>query len=307
MIKRKIRVKKLSNIRKYIVIVFISLTTLTLTVSFGRYVYIKVLDLYFLTKNFYFESDKLKSPEANYSLNYWNGVDPYQIVINVNSFKNDILKSNSDITYTTRYVCPDNVICTLSKDGGTISKNSNTDSFVFVMTPDAIFNDNDSVTMKVFAESTNPYTKTLSASFTLVVGKYGLGHEIEDSAGNPYLNLKVTNTLDSYVVKEDFGEYVAGNHISKSVYDALGDSDKAKCASAIITVGFDPNVVKVDNTATDFMNAYNVETQTINSFNYVKKFTFDMDSSVSSVIKFYKTNKNVDYSNTDVLTVTYSY
>ncbi len=307
MIRRKIKVKRLSNVRKYILIVFVSLVCLTLTVSFGRYVYLKVLDLYFLTKNFYFESDKLKSPEATYSLNYWNGVDPYSIVINVNSFKNDILKSNSDIEYTARYACPDNVICSLSKTSGTISSNSNTDSFVFTMTPDAIFNDNDRVTMKVYAESSSPYVKTLSASFTLIVGKYGLGHEIEDSSGRPYLNLKVTNTLDSYVVKEAFGEYVAGNHISKSVYDSLGDSDKRKCASAIITVSFNPNVVKVDNTSSDFMKAYNIETQVIDTYDYVKKFTFDMDSSVSSVIKFYKTNKSVDYSNTDVLTVTYSY
>lgn len=307
MLKRKIRIRKLSKVKKYIIIFFIGLTGITLTVSFGRYVYKKVLDLYFLTQNFYFESDKLKSPEARYSLNYWNGVDPYTIVVNLNSFKNDKLKSNSDITYTVRSVCPDNVICSLTKESGTISSTTNTDSFVFTMTPDAIFNDNDSVTMKVIATSSRPYVKELSASFTLNVGKYGLGHTIEDSSGNPYLNLKVTNTLDSYVVKEAFGDYVAGNHISKTVYDALSATDKSKCASAIITVSFDPNVVKIDNTAADFLKAYDVETQVIGGYNYVKKFKFDMDSSMSSVIKFYKKNKNADYSNTNVLNVTYSY
>ncbi len=307
MIRRKIGTKKISKLHKYIIILFISALLITFSVSFGRYVYKQVLNLYFTTKNFYFESNKLKSNEATYTLNYWNGVDPYTVVVDLNSFKNDILKSNNDIEYTTSYVCPNNVICDLSKTSGTIDGDVNTDSFTFTMTPDAIFDDNDRVTFKIIATSTSPYVKTLSASFTLVVGKYGLGHEIVDHTGDPYLSLKVTNTLDSYVVKEAFGDYQQGNHISESAYNELSAADKAKCASAIITVAFDPNVVKIDNTATAFLNAYNIENQQIGGYDYVKKFTFDMDASMSSVVKFYKKNKNVDYSNSNVLTVTYSY
>ncbi|MBR3199338.1 MAG: hypothetical protein IKG27_04925 [Bacilli bacterium] len=315
MLKRKIRVHKLSKVKKYIIVVFICMMSLTLTVSFGKYVYKRVLNLYFLTQNFFFESDKLKDPAASYSLNYWNGVDPYDIAININSFKNDKLKSSHDITYTTRYSCPNNVICSLSKTSGTVSANSNTDNFTFTMTPNAIFNDNDSVTFSVYASSTSPYVKELSATFTLIVGKYGLGHSIEDSAGDPYLTLRVTNTLDSYLVKESFSDtvsgntvtYTEGNHISKAIYDVLTDINKRKCASAIITVAFDPTVVLIDNTSSDFIKAYDIETQSIGGYNYVKKFKFDMDSSISSVIKFYKKNKNADYSNSNVLTVTYRY
>ena len=263
MIRKSIRKQRLSKVQKYIIIIFISALLLTFSVSFGRYVYKKVLDLYFMTQNFYFESDKLKSDEARYSLDYWNGVDPYSIVINLNSYKNDKLKSNADIEYNISYSCPDNVICDTTKDSGMIAGNTNTDSFVFTMTPTAIFNDNDSVTVRVSASSTKPYVKTLSASFTFKVGKYGLGHEISDQAGNPYLNLKVTNTLDSYFVKEAFDSYSAGDSISESTYNSLSNDNKKKCASAVITVSFDPNVVKIDNTATDYLNAYDIETQVI--------------------------------------------
>lgn len=307
MIRKSIKIQRLSKLQKYIIIIFISALLLTFSVSFGRYVYKKVLDLYFMTQNFYFESDKLKSDEAKYSLDYWNGVDPYSIVINLNSYKNDKLKSNADIEYNISYSCPDNVICETSKDTGMISGNTNTDSFVFTMTPTAIFNDNDSVTVKISASSTKPYVKTLSASFTFVVGKYGLGHEISDMAGNPYLNLKVTNTLDSYFVKEAFDSYAVGDSISESTYNSLSNVNKKKCASAVITVSFDPNVIRVDSTATDYLNAYDIETETIDGYDYVKKFKFDMSPSISSVLKFYKKNKSVDYSASDVIHVSYSY
>ena len=299
--------RRIPRVYEYIIIFCICLFLITISVSFGRYIYSKVLDLYFMTQNFYFESDKLKSNNAKYSLDYWNGVDPYDIVVNLNSFKNDKLKSSADIEYEISYECPSNLICSSSKEGGVISGSSNTDSFVFTMTPNAIFNDGDSTTVKISASSKKPYVKTISASFTFKVGKYGLGHEISDSSGNPYLNLKVTNTLDSYFVKEAFGDYSFHDSISVETYLSLSSENKKKCASAVITVSFDPNHLKIDNTATDYLKAYNIETQEIDGFDYVKKFTFDMDSSISDVIKFYKDDKSIDYSGTNAISVTYDY
>lgn len=309
MIRRSIRIKRLSLFQKSVIAICLSLILLTFAVSFGRYVYTKVLDLYFMTQNFYFESNKLKSSEASYSLDYWNGVDSYDIPINLHSFKNEKLRSSKDISYIAYTDCPTNIICSVSKNSGTISKNDNTDDFVFTITPapTSVFSDGSSVTGKVYAESTAPYSKTLSAAFTLVVGKYGLGHVITDQAGSTYLNLNVTNTLDSYFTKEAFGDYAIHSPISVDTYSSLSDTDKAKCASAVITVAFDPNVVKIDNTATDYLKAYNIETQVIGGYNYVKKFTFDMHPSISNVIKFYKTDKSQDYSSSNVLNVTYSY
>lgn len=309
MIKKRIRVKRLSLFQKSIIMLCLCLIALTFAVSFGRYVYTRALELYFMTQNFYFESNKLTLEGARYSLDYWNGVDPHDVPIVLNGFKNDKLRSTKDITYNVTTDCPTNIICTVSKSSGTISKNVSTDDFVFTITPAASsnFTDGSSVTGKVIATSTSPYSKTLSAYFTLVVGKYGLSHVITDQAGSTYLSLKVTNTLDSYFTKEAFGDYGLHAPVSISAYSSLSDTDKAKCASAVITVSFDPNVVKIDNTATDYLHAYDIETQVIGGYNYVKKFTFDMHPSISNVIKFYKTNKSLNYSNSNVLNVTYSY
>ena len=67
--------------------------------------------------------------------------------------------------------------------------------------------------MKVVATSTSPYRKKLVGSFKLVVGYYGLSYEISDKVGSPYLEAKVTNTLDYYVVREAFSNYKVNTHI----------------------------------------------------------------------------------------------
>lgn len=303
----KIKVRKFKFKHKKIIIIFACLLCLPLTVTFGRFVYQKVLDLYFTSKDFFFESDKLTINSASYLLDYWNGVDPYSVVVNLNSFKNNKLKSNNDITYEVSYNCSSTVICQTNKDEGTILSSISTDSFVVTMTPNSTFEDGDEVVIYIEANSTSPYKKKLSAQFKLVVGKYGLSHEITDQSGNVYLELKVTNTLDYYTVREVFDNYSVGDRISGSTYASLSQENKEKCASAIITVNFDPNIVYIDNNNTTFLNSYNIETTKLNNFDYINKFTFNMDSTSSTVVKFYKKDSNLDYSGTDIIEVSYDF
>ena len=108
---KKIKVHKIPKFKKKILIVLIILLCLPISFTLGRFVYNKVLDLYFTSKNFFFESDKLTVDGAIYSLDYWNGVDPYNVVINLNSFKNNELKSTSDVTYEINYTCSSEIIC----------------------------------------------------------------------------------------------------------------------------------------------------------------------------------------------------
>lgn len=303
----KIKVHKLPKKKRIFLIFLILILCLPIAFSLGRFVYNKVLDLYFTSKNFFFESDKLTMDGAIYSLDYWNGVDPYNVVINLNSFKNNELKSSSDITYKLNVTCSDNIICNTSKDGGTIYSDTNTDSITITMTPNSTFKDGDSTVMKVEAISTSPYEKKLSAEFKLVVGKYGLSHEITDNSNDVYLELKVTNTLDYYTVKEAFDNYSVNDRISSSDYASLSDDKKAKCASAIITLEFDPNEVYTDNNNTTFLNSYNVQTEKLNGFDYINKFTFKMDATSSTVVKFYKKDVNKDYTGSDVIKVSYDF
>lgn len=304
---KKIKVHKIPKFKKKILIVLIILLCLPISFTLGRFVYNKVLDLYFTSKNFFFESDKLTVDGAVYSLDYWNGVDPYNVVINLNSFKNNELKSTSDVTYEINYTCSSEIICNTTKDKGTIYSDTNTDSLTITMTPNSIFKDGDSVVLKVEAKSLSPYEKTLSAEFELVVGKYGLSHEIVDSRNNVYMELKITNTLDYYTVKESFDGYSVGDRISSDDYASLSVQNKDKCASAIITLKFDPDVIYTDNNNTTFLNSYNVKTEKIDGFDYINEFTFKMDSTSSTVVKFYKKDVTKNFTGTNVISVSYDY
>ena len=304
---KKIKVHKIPKFKKKILIVLIILLCLPISFTLGRFVYNKVLDLYFTSKNFFFESDKLTVDGAVYSLDYWNGVDPYNVVINLNSFKNNELKSTSDVTYEINYTCSSEIICNTTKDKGTIYSDTNTDSLTITMTPNSIFKDGDSVVLKVEAKSLSPYEKTLSAEFELVVGKYGLSHEIVDSRNNVYMELKITNTLDYYTVKESFDGYSVGDRISSDDYASLSVQNKEKCASAIITLKFNPDVIYTDNNNTTFLNSYNVKTEKIDGFDYINEFTFKMDVSSSTVVKFYKKDVNKDYTGSNIINVSYDY
>lgn len=304
---KRIKVHRIPKFKKRILIILIILLCLPISFTLGRFVYNKVLDLYFTSKNFFFESDKLTVDGAVYSLDYWNGVDPYNVVINLNSFKNNKLKSNSDITYEIKYTCSSEIICNTTKDKGTIYSDTNTDSLTITMTPNSTFKDGDSVVLKVEAKSLSPYEKTLSAEFELVVGKYGLSHEIVDNENDIYLEFKVTNTLDYYTVRDAFDDYSVGDRISSDDYASLSTLNKDKCASAIVTLKFNPNVIYTDNNNTTFLNSYNVKTEKINNYDYINGFTFKMDSTSSTVVKFYKKDITKNFTGTNVIDVSYDY
>ena len=304
---RKIKVRKISKSQKIILIIFACILCLPIAFTLGRFVYQKAVDLYFTSKNFFFESDKLTVDNASYLLDYWNGVDPYDVVINLNSFKNNKLKSNSDIIYEINYTCSSEIICNTTKDKGTIYSDTNTDSLTITMTPNSTFKDGDSVVLKVEAKSLSPYEKTLSAEFELVVGKYGLSHEIVDNENDIYLEFKVTNTLDYYTVRDAFDDYSVGDRISSDDYASLSTLNKDKCASAIVTLKFNPNVIYTDNNNTTFLNSYNVKTEKINNYDYINGFTFKMDSTSSTVVKFYKKDITKNFTGTNVIDVSYDY
>lgn len=306
---KKIKIRKLSKSQRILIIIFIILISLTLVVTLGRYVYTFARNLYFSTKRFYFQSDKLTENTSHYSLDYWNGVDPFSFTINMSSEKNNSLKSASDINYKITYECPDTVICASDKDTSIIYEESASDNFTVTLTPQKTFQDGDKVEIKITAESVKPYRKTLSATFELVVGKYGLSHEIDDAKGDVYLELKVTNSLETYTVKTAFGEYNAGDQISSSVYNSLTEEEKSNCKSATITVSFDPDVVYIDNNNSTFRTAYDIKTEKKGNFDYVNEFTFDIEATSGTYIRFYKKDSTKDYSaqGDGVIKVNYSF
>lgn len=294
--KLQINLKKLNRKQKIFLILFAVLALLTtLGITFSRYIYDNIKDFYFSSKKFYFNSDKLEEVSANYRLDNWSGVDPYTIIVNMNSNKNSLVSSEVDIAYDITYGCSSTVICQSTKNSGTIYATTNTDTFSIIVTPNAAFRDGDQVIITISATSTSPYEKTIEARFILKVGKIGLSYEITDEEMSPYLEMRVTNTLDYYLVRTAFGTYNVGDRIDIDSYLNLPQADQDKCASVIITLGFDPNVVPLDMTNPSYLRKTASTTTTINGHDYINNYSFKLDALSSETIKFYKSNVSNDY------------
>ena len=295
----------------YVLIFILILSSFT----FARYAYQSVKAYFFQMKKFYFNCDKLTEAGSNIEMTNWSGVGQYSITFNMNSYANDLLYSDDNIDYTISYQCSSNVTCSVvdNKTSGTISNTTHRDSFTIIITvpTETVLHDQDRVELSVETNSTSPYKKKLRGVFALVVGYYGLSYEIDDSRNSPYLITRITNTLDYYVVREAFGNYQVNHQIDMPTYMALSQADQAKCASSIITLTFDPNVVLLDMTSQVYQDAISTTSTTIGGHSYINSISFKIDAMSSEQIKFYKVNAGQNYTypnnnNSSVITVSYS-
>lgn len=289
-----------SKKKQIIIFLGILLCAVSFVVTFGRYVTNSINNFFLKSKEFYFNSDKLAENQAVFQIENWSGVDDYIITVNMNSRKNNIQVASYDISYDIKYNCSDNAICQLSKNSGTISKDSNTDFFNLTITPNKQLNTGDKVIVEIEATSITNYKKTIKGKFTLVVGQEKLTYQITDKANAPYLNLRITNTLSYYVVRQEFDSYTVGQKIDIDTYLALTEENKAKCFSSIVTINFDPNKILLDITEENHKNITQTTT-TINGKKYVNSISLPIDAISSVDFRFYKvdTSKNYTYPNID--------
>ncbi len=300
---------KLIKKNKYISLIIL-VFLLGIITTLGRFVYNEVKKNIFHSKNFYFESDKLRETYTLYQIDNYNGVDTYDILINVNSIKNNKIISDSDIQYNISYSCSSKANCSSSKNSGIILKTVGTDYFTISLSPNTTLQDGDSISVDITADATSPYEKSLQARFMLVVGNYGLSHEINDEVNKTYIELKITNTLDYYKVLETFANYQVGDKIDIVTYMSLSEADKAKCASAIVNLAFNPNIIVFDN-ATGVHGLINQTTTTIGGFDYINGLSFKIEPISSVIVRFYKKDSQQNYTYpivnpTSIVTVTYT-
>ena len=285
--------------RNRILLVCLLLILFLIGSSFGRYVYQGLRNFYLQTKRFYFNSDKLTENGAIYRVENWSGVGSYSITFNMNSFANNKLVSDDNINYDIEFSCSEEVTCEVvdNKTSSQIPSTTNTDSFIIIINvpTNVVFERGDTVTLNVKATSTSPYTKELTGTFTLVVGHYGLSYEIEDSANSPYLNIRITNTLDYYTVNDSIPGHNAGTQISMEDYLNLSPENQAKCSSSIITLRYNPNTILLDMTSDAYQEAVDTDTQVINNYDYVNKISFKIDALSSKTVKFYKLDTTNNY------------
>lgn len=295
--------------KQIIIILAILFCATSFVVVFGRYVTNSINNFYLRSKEFYFNSDKLSENKSVFQIENWSGVDDYVITVNMNSRKNNIQAASYDISYDIKYTCSDNAICQLSKNSGTISKDTNTDFFNLTITPNTQLETGDKVTVEVEATSNSNYKKTIKGKFTLVVGQENLTYQITDEPNNPYMNLRITNTLSYYIVRQSFGNYTVNQKIDIDTYLALTDEDKAKCFSSIVTMTFDPTEILLDITNENYPKLTSITTTAINGKNYINSITLPIDAISSADLRFYKVDTSANYTypnlnNNCVITIT---
>ena len=302
---RKIKLKK-----KHIIIISIVLIVLSITLSYGRFIYNGLRNYYLSTKSFYFNCDKMSDNESYYQLDNWSGVEPVTITFNMDSKKNNLVASPDNISYDIDYECSTNVTCLASKESGLIMNGTHTDSFTITMTPNTNLYEGDYIELEVSASATEPYTKTISGKIRINVGEIGLSYTIEDEPDRAYLDFKITNTLDYYKVLTPFGTYNQNDKIEISEYLSLSPENKRKCASAVITLSFSPNDLRLDMTNEAFLQALSTTTTVMSDgYDYINSVTFGVDALSSTSIRFYKLHTNNNYAypfvtNTPIITFT---
>ncbi len=279
-------------------------------IAFSRYVTQNIRNYIMEANNFFFNSDKLAYGGTTYGINNWGGVGNIDIQFQLNNHKNNILTSDTDISYTLSTNCDSSVTCNLSANSGVIYKTEMTDNLTLTIVPLRAFDDNESFTATVTATSSAPYVKTLSATFTVTVGKRGITYEITDKASSPYFMFTITNALDTYKVVTAFGNYNVGDPLTSNQYLALSASEKANCTSVVVTLSFDPSVVILDTTS-EILNGSTYTTSSYNGVNYINSITFGVDALYSEEIRFYKRNSSNNYTypivnNTSIVTFTAS-
>ncbi len=280
--------------------------------TFSKFITDRFTSFYLRSKNFYFSSNLLDTNNSEYQVGTWSGVGNFDISFNLYSRNNEYLFSESDIEYTISLNCSSDVVCTASKNVGTLfaSDTTHTDTININVHPERVFLADERVTINVTARSTSPYVKTISAKFVYIVGREGVSYEIEDEANRTYLFLKVINDIDYCTVIEAFGDYSLNDHISDADYRELSTANKAKCVSQYINVSFNPSNLLIDNTSS-IMDISTYQTTTISNIDYINSLRFAISPNSTVAIKFYKINTaaNNTYpsgNNPSIITVTAS-
>src|SRR5574344_2103429 len=286
-----------SQIKIISLCLLISIMVLLVTqTSLARYIYNAINEYILEAQHFYFNSTILTANGKTYNVSNWDGVNAYSITIDVNSKRNELVATNSDISYDITYDCPSTVTCSLSKTTGVIYTAAKTDSYILTVMPLTNFHAGDYVSVTTTATSNYPYTKALSATYNIGVDIYQFSYSITDSVGSKYLTLVLTNAKPYYTVKTAFLSYAVGDQISLNTYATLSATNQAYCVSKTVTITFDTNDILLDLNSDIYLNKISETTTTLNTYTYVNGLTFNIPANGNTAILFYKNDLSMNYS-----------
>lgn len=260
--------------KKIIIIIIIIIAVLTIP-AFARYTYNTAKDMYLASKSFYFTSDLL-GENKNYT--NWGGAEPFVINFELYSYDNEYRKTEENVEASIKAnITSGDATCYIETDSKTSNKgsqsaeisetiktnNGNKIKVKVYIVPNKNLVSGSVINIKITAKSILPYAKTLSSTIKLTalaeMGKF----EIKDEVGRNYAILNISNYQQKNVV-----------------------------------LSFDPNIIRIDSNNTIF-NTVNlekdIETTKIDNVDYINKITIQQSKESSKNIKFYKVDKNNDY------------
>ena len=297
--------RKFSTFVMYVLVFF-----LVLSVVFARYIY-NIINNYILeTKRMYFYSSVLDVNGRNFSIQNWDGYEPYHFTVDLRNYKNDDRRSDVDIPYTINISCDTTkVTCTTTKgSGGTLLHTTDSDSFIVDVVPvvGVTLTEDDIIKVTTTVTTTSPYKKVIYGSYNIGIEKANFSTSIEDAPGNLYTKLILKNTISVYEVETGFTDggvtYNPGDNINMETYYTLSEANRDKCFSAIVTLNFDTSKVKVDVTNPYYLNRLtNGYTTDTDSNGFINGFSFKMHPSSTAELIFYKEDITQDYTNSNTL------
>ena len=244
--------------QQLVLLVVIVCYVFSLTMTFGRYVAVKVSTYISSSKEFYFYSDKLDDKEIEYPIS-WSGTEDCIIPINLYTRMNSLKTATHDVKYKVEYeMLSSNALCNLSKDSGVVSAATNNDAFTVQVSPNKLMSKNDKMRVKINVTTVDDFEKTLTAIFIISLENEKVSYTIDDAKNRPYFNM-IINTIQ----KEN------------------------------ITISFDPTEVVIDTSNEIFKNLKNYEL--LDGTKLVNKIEFTADALSNLNIKFYKKDISKDY------------
>ncbi len=288
------REKRKINKFKVGILIFIFLIFLFTVSGLGRFVYNGMRDKYLTSKNFYFTSNLLEMNGANYEYANWDGIGIYDFEIELYSKINDLQKLDEDLEYTIMVNFPDEVNCSINDTNFVepdpidksvtkpISRNStilakidgeynNRDTakiYVKAIDDDTIFANGKTIDIEVTAYTTEPYRKSLTATFRI---KISTSYTVDDAMGRKYAVLTVRNTS---TLPQDLT--IKLNYPNETLFDMNNDAFVYK---------------KSYNYVNDTMLG-NYSGTTTKYYGNLNEVTFEIPAESSKSIKLYKKNYN---------------
>lgn len=259
--------------KKKLIICIVALIILITLPTFGRYIYNSVRDLYLKSQNFSFSSNLLTTTGKSYKYANWSGVDDYELDLQLYSYENELslfTYEGSGLAYSITCEVEDTTKATVhigtitgnATEPGYIPNETNVKDIKIYLKPTENLQVGDTVKVNVTASTTEPYEKTIRATFNIKVTGQGVTYSIEDEVASIYATLKLVNT---------------------------------KTETNKVTLSYNPELVVIDVTHEYYENRISQTSTSVDGVECVNSVTFNMEPADVKHIRFYKKDINANY------------